>query len=153
MRFVIKSGIGEMTSLLRNITLFLYITKPYLIQSICRDLYAQFGYVPLKNFQHTQENVSGPMNDDPINMIHTSQLSTKEDLNEELDGYFRSINKTNWSKKVRTPNWHPRRNLWHTCGGVKSVCPVWIHPTYNFLTHLGKFFRIKWMLIWLMLKK
>ena len=41
------------------------------------DMYVQFGYVPLKIFNHTQGQVSGSMDADPINMIHTSQQSKK----------------------------------------------------------------------------
>ena len=39
--------------------------------------YVQFGYSPLKNFNHNLRQVSGSMKADPINMIHTSQQSTK----------------------------------------------------------------------------
>ena len=59
------------------------------------NLYVQFGYVPLKICKHTQGKVSGSMNADPINMIHTSQQSTKEGSEEELEGYFRSSKTTN----------------------------------------------------------
>ena len=54
------------------------------------NLYVRFVYGPLTISNHTQGKVSGPMNDDSINMIHTSQISTKEGLNEELEGGFRS---------------------------------------------------------------
>ena len=54
------------------------------------NLYVQFGYDTLKIYNHTRGQVSGSMNDDPINMIHKSQQSTKLVLNEELEGYFRS---------------------------------------------------------------
>ena len=43
-----------------------------------------------------------------------------------------------WNHKNR----HPRHNLPKTCGGSKSVCPVWIHSTENLLTHLRTSFRI-----------
>ena len=49
-----------------------------------------FGYGPLTIFQQTRGQVLGSMNADPINMIYTSQKSTKEGLNKELGGYFRS---------------------------------------------------------------
>ena len=39
-------------------------------------------------------------------------------------------------------NWHPRHDLPQICGGNKSVCPVWIHITDNFLTHPRTSFRI-----------
>ena len=50
--------------------------------------YVQFGYGLLKIWCHNQGQVSVLMNADPINMIPTSQQSTKEGLNEELEGYF-----------------------------------------------------------------
>ena len=53
-------------------------------------LYVQFGYVPLKHFNHTRGQVSGTMNSDPINMIHTSQQSTKEGCIKELGVDLRS---------------------------------------------------------------
>ena len=52
--------------------------------------YVRFGYGPLSICNHTQGQVLGSMNTDPINMIHTSQQSTKEGLNKELEGDFRS---------------------------------------------------------------
>ena len=42
--------------------------------------YAQFVYNPLKNFIHTRGQVSRSMDAYPINMIHKSHQSTKEDL-------------------------------------------------------------------------
>ena len=53
------------------------------------NMYLRFGYVLLAIFNHTRGEVSRSMNADTINMIHTSQQSTKEGLNEELEGYFR----------------------------------------------------------------
>ena len=50
--------------------------------------YVQFGYVPLTISNHIQGQVSGSINSDPVNMIHTSQQSKKEGLNEELEGFF-----------------------------------------------------------------
>ena len=55
------------------------------------NMYVRFGYSPLKIFNHTWGQVSGIMNADTVNMIHTGQQTTKYGLNEELDGYFRSI--------------------------------------------------------------
>ena len=43
--------------------------------------YDQFGYGPLTICKHTQRKVSVSINYDSINMIHTSQQSTKEGLN------------------------------------------------------------------------
>ena len=40
-------------------------------------LYIRFGYSQLKICNYTQVQVSGSMNTDPINMIHTSQKSAK----------------------------------------------------------------------------
>ena len=51
--------------------------------------YVWFGYVPLTIFNHIPVQVSGSMNSNPVNMIHTSQQSIKEGLNEELEVYFR----------------------------------------------------------------
>ena len=50
--------------------------------------YVWFGYSPLTIFNHTRGQVSLSMNSNTINMIHTSQKSTKEGLNEELEGCF-----------------------------------------------------------------
>ena len=41
------------------------------------NLYVRFGYSPLEIWNHNQGNVSGSMNADPINMIHTHQQSTE----------------------------------------------------------------------------
>ena len=46
----------------------------------------QIGYHPLKICNHTPEQVSGSMYADPISIMHTSQKSTKEGLNEEIEG-------------------------------------------------------------------
>ena len=51
--------------------------------------YVWFGYGPLTICYHTQGKVSGSMNANPINKIHTSQQSTKEVPNKELEGYLR----------------------------------------------------------------
>ena len=52
------------------------------------NMYVQFGYVPLKIWNYTQGQVSGSMNTNPINITHPSQQSTKEGLNDELEGDF-----------------------------------------------------------------
>ena len=48
----------------------------------------RFGYGPLTIFNHTQVQVAVSMNAYPINMMHTSQQSTKEGFNKELERYF-----------------------------------------------------------------
>ena len=53
------------------------------------NLYVRFGCGPLEIFKYTRGQVSGSMNTYPINMINTSQKSTKEGLNEEFEGCFR----------------------------------------------------------------
>ena len=62
----------------------------YNLLQVCRGskYVFRFGYGPLKICNNTLGKVSGSMNADSINMMHTSQQSTKEDLNEELEGYF-----------------------------------------------------------------
>ena len=55
-----------------------------------KNPYVQLGYIPLTVFYHARGQVSVSMDADPINMIHTSQQLSKEGLNEELDGDFRS---------------------------------------------------------------
>ena len=97
--------------------------------------YVCFGYVPLKIFQHILVKVSVSMNSGSIKIIRTSQKSTKEGLNEKLEGSFRSIKSINWIEQVWTPNWHPFHDLPQTCWEWKSVCPVCIRPTDNFLRH------------------
>ena len=53
------------------------------------------------------------------------------------------INKSNQlNQKFWTPNRHPHHDRSQTCGGSKSVCPVWIWPTDNFLTHTRTSFKI-----------
>ena len=52
--------------------------------------YVRFGYGPLAICYHTQGQVSGSINADPINMIHTIKQSTEKGLNKDLEGYFRS---------------------------------------------------------------
>ena len=44
------------------------------------NVYVWFGYGPLTICNHTQGQVSGSMNADPINMMHTSQQSMKDVL-------------------------------------------------------------------------
>ena len=46
------------------------------------NLCVRFGYVPLKQLHHALGQVSGLVNADPMNMIHTSQQSTKYGVNE-----------------------------------------------------------------------
>ena len=52
--------------------------------------YVLFVYGPLTICNHTQGQVSGSMNSDPINMIHKSKKPTKYGLSEDIEGYFRS---------------------------------------------------------------
>ena len=52
-------------------------------------MYVCFGYGLLTIFNHIRGQVSGSINADPINMIYTSQHSTKEGLNQSFEGYFR----------------------------------------------------------------
>ena len=47
-------------------------------------MYVRFVYGPLTICNHNRVQVSGPMNSDPINMIHTSQKLTKEGLKKNL---------------------------------------------------------------------
>ena len=56
----------------------------------CRGggLYVRIGYGPLNICNQTQGHVSGSINSDIINMIHTSQKSTKEGLNKDLEEDF-----------------------------------------------------------------
>ena len=44
--------------------------------------------------------------------------------------------------KWNSQKWHPIHGLPQTCGGSKYICPVWIRPTANFLTHLRTSFSI-----------
>ena len=55
------------------------------------NTYVWIKYGPQTINNRTWGQVSGSMNADPMNMIHTSQQSTKEGLNNELEGYFRPI--------------------------------------------------------------
>ena len=113
-------------------------------------MYVQFGYRPLTIWDHTQGQVSGSMNADQINMIQKSQQSTNKGFNEELEEDFIPRKEISWIQKVWTPNFHPCHYPPQTCGGNKSVCPVWIRPTDNFLTHLGESFSIneRWYNQW-----
>ena len=52
------------------------------------NMYVQFGYFSLKICNYTQGQVSGSMNTDAINITHPSQQSTKEGLNNELEGDY-----------------------------------------------------------------
>ena len=47
-------------------------------------------YGPLTICYHTRVQVSVSMYADTMNMIHTSQKSTKEGLNEDIEGGFRN---------------------------------------------------------------
>ena len=47
---IIESGIGGMTYILRGITLLLYITKPYLLQSTGRRFWSNVVYCWIFNF-------------------------------------------------------------------------------------------------------
>ena len=57
--------------------------------------YVRFGYIPPTICYHTRVQVSLSMNDNSINMIHASQQSTKEGLNESFEGDFRSSKEIN----------------------------------------------------------
>ena len=52
--------------------------------------YIRFLYTPLTICNHTQGKVSGPVSADTINMIQKSQQLTKQDLNQDIEGYFRN---------------------------------------------------------------
>ena len=62
------------------------------------NTYVNFGYVPLKLFNHTQEQVLASINADPMNMIHTSQQPKQYGLNEEIE----------WDKNLCQFNCSPR---------------------------------------------
>ena len=49
------------------------------------NMYVRFRYGPLTILNHTQGQVSGSINADPINIIHASQKSTKEGINKEFE--------------------------------------------------------------------
>ena len=55
-----------------------------------------------------------------------------------------------WWRQVKSQKPHPRHDLPQNLEGRKSVCPVWIGPTDNFLTHLRKIFRVneRWSNKW-----
>ena len=48
----------------------------------------RFGYGPQTIFNHTRAQVSGSMNSDPINIMHTNQQSTKGGMKKELEVDF-----------------------------------------------------------------
>ena len=56
------------------------------------NMHVWFGYWPLIICNHTREKVLGSMKSNPINMIHTSKISSIEGLNEYTEGYFRKLN-------------------------------------------------------------
>ena len=58
-------------------------------------MYVRFGYGPLTIYNHAVVQVSGSMNADLLIIIHTSQKSTKEGLNKELEEDLRSIKEMN----------------------------------------------------------
>ena len=45
--------------------------------------------------------------------------------------------------KIKSHNQHSCHVLPQYQGGIKYVCPFWIRPTGDFLTHLRKSFKIK----------
>ena len=55
-------------------------------------------------------------------------------LQKQLEGYFIFKKAINWCEKFLTPNRHPCHALPQTCRGGKSICPVCIRLTENFLT-------------------
>ena len=70
--------------------------------------YIWFGYGPLIIYHHTRGQVSVPMNDDPINMIHTSQQSTKKGLKNILKDILENPeNNTQWIN-----NWINKENFY-----------------------------------------
>ena len=83
-----------------------------------------------------------------INELWTNKYDThklnvnKKVLNGELRRYFRSCKEINWSKQVLTTNQDPFHDLTETCGGSKSVCPVWIRSIDNLQSHTRTSFRI-----------
>ena len=56
------------------------------------NISVRFVYAPLKICNHTRGQCSVSMRADIINMIYTIQKPTKEFMNEQLEGYFISIN-------------------------------------------------------------
>ena len=99
------------------------------------NTYVWFGYSPLKICNHTKGQVSGSMNSDPMNMIHTIKQSTKEVFNEELEGYLRSRKSRNRNKQDWTPKRHPLHGIPQTCKGITFICLVWIRTTENLESH------------------
>ena len=67
----------------------------------------------------------------PKNHQNKSNLKNCLESNQCIDG-------NRWNHKNR----HPRHDLPQSCGGVKSVCPVWIWPTENLQSRLRESFRI-----------
>ena len=55
-----------------------------------------------------------------------------------LSNFLESKQCIDWNR-CNHKNRHPRHDLPQTCGGSKSVCTVWIHPTENFESHPRKF--------------
>ena len=66
------------------------------------------------------------MNNDHINGVYTSQISTKEVVCKELEGYFRSSKAINLYKQLLTPNRHPRCDLPQSWGERKYVNQIFI---------------------------
>ena len=68
------------------------------------NMCVRFGYGPLTICNHTWRQVSGLINSDKINMMHTSQQPIKEGLIVELERNFISSKSINWYEKSEYPN-------------------------------------------------
>ena len=55
-------------------------------------------------------------------------------------GWLTSIQPINWWLQVQPHNRHPLHNLPQTYRVIKAVCPIFIRPKYNLLTHPRKIF-------------
>ena len=86
------------------------------------------------NLQSQRRKKSGSSNTDPLNEINTSQNLKKID--------FRSSKTINWFQQVVTLNRIPQHDFPQVYGGRKSLCPIWVFPTEDFQSHLGKSFSI-----------
>ena len=87
------------------------------------NMYVRFLYIPLTILNHTRRQVSVSMNADPINMIHISQQPTKEGLDGELEGDFRSFTAINWIEQV----WWIMKNNVKIMKGLFGWTIVWEH--------------------------
>ena len=65
-----------------------------------------------------------------LGTILTKKNSNLKNLRNRLQSNI-CIDYDRWNHKIR----HPRRDLPHTFGGRKYICPVWIRPTEKFLTY------------------